>query len=319
VDFVAQVARLARVRRTGWSSWGILLLLFAIGLTVRFVYAARLDQVPFAPFLPLVLIATLVCGWRKSLALVAASAVAGWLRFASEPANFVMTPPFEVRVGAFLALGGFLIALTEALAEALRRLETVARVNADLFREMQHRVANNFQIVAATLQKARKGVADKAALDAIDHAIFRINSLAQLHRRLYDPTSYGGGLEPILREVLAETFDGIVVGVRIDVKAEALSVGRTTAIVLLVNEAAINAAKHVFRPKRGGTFAVSLLGRGPERVLTISDDGPGFGTEKNETTPRYGLAVMRGLAAQLGGTLEISNEAGATIRVAFNS
>ena len=91
-----------------------------------------------------------------------------------------------------------------------------------------------------------------------------------------------------------------------------------TTIVLLVNEAAINAAKHVFRPQRGRTFMVSLR-RGAERVLTISDDGPGFGTEKNETTPRYGLAVMRGLAAQLGGTLEISKEPGATIRVAFNS
>jgi two-component system, sensor histidine kinase PdtaS len=307
------------VRRTGSSAWGILLLLFAVGLTVRFVFASRLDQIPFAPFLPMAPIATLICGWRKALALLAASAVAGRLQFASEPANFVMTPPFEVRVGAFLALGGFLIALTEALAQALQRLETAARVNADLFREMQHRVANNFQIVAATLQKARKGVADKAALDAIDHAIFRINSLAQLHRRLYDPTSYGGGLEPILREVLAETFHGVLVGVRIEVEAEALSVGRTIAIVLLVNEAAINAPKHVFRPQRGRTFAVSLLGRGPKKVLTISDDGPGFETGENETTPRYGLAVMRGLAAQLGGTLEISKEAGATIRVAFNS
>jgi two-component system, sensor histidine kinase PdtaS len=116
---------------------------------------------------------------------------------------------------------------------------------------MQHRVANNFQIVAATLQKARKGVADKAALDAIDHAIFRINSLAQLHRRLYDPNSYGEGFEPIVREVLAETFHGVAVGIRIDVEAEALSVGQMTTIVLLVNEAAINAAKHVFRPQRG--------------------------------------------------------------------
>ena len=110
-----------------------------------------------------------------------------------------------------------------------------------------------------------------------------------------------------------------MVGVRIDVEAEALSVGQKTAIVLLVNEAAINAAKHVFRPLRGRTFAVSLLGRGPKKVLTISDDGPGFETGENETTPRYGLAVMRGLAAQLGGTLEISKEIGATIRVAFNS
>jgi two-component system, sensor histidine kinase PdtaS len=319
VDFVGRVATLARARRTGWSAWGILVLLFALALAVRIVFAARLDPAPLAPFLPAVLIATLVCGWRKSLALVAASAVAGWFLFASRPAWFLMTPPFDVRVGAFLALSGFLMLLTEALAQAVQRLETAARLNADLFRELQHRVSNNFQIVAATLQKARRGIADTAALDAIDHAISRVNSLARLHRRLYDPNSYGGGFEPILREVLAETFEGLAVDVRIDIEPEALSIGQMTTIVLLVTEAAINAAKHVFRPQRGRTFAVSLRGPGPEKALTISDDGPGFAASENETTPRYGLTVMRGLAAQLGGTLEISQGAGATLRVAFKS
>jgi len=52
------------------------------------------------------------------------------------------------------------------------------------------------------------------------------------------------------------------------------------------------------------------------RIL-IADDGPGFKVEETEFAPHYGLSVMRGLAAQLGGALEISSGQGATIRVAF--
>jgi hypothetical protein len=95
VDLVAQVARLARVRRTGWSAWVILFFLFAMGLAVRILFASRFDPAPFAPFLPAVLIATLVCGWRKSVVLLAASVAASWFFFASQPGAFSLTPPFE--------------------------------------------------------------------------------------------------------------------------------------------------------------------------------------------------------------------------------
>ena len=167
------------------------------------------------------------------------------------------------------------------------------------------------------MQKARRNIEDKAAIEAVDHAIARVASLGQLHRRLYDPASFDAGLEPILREALEETFRGVTVEMRLDVKSERLSVGQMTTIVLLVNEAAINAAKHVFALKRGARFVVSLRSEGGRRLLTIADDGPGFQVTETDSRPRYGLAVMRGLAAQLGGTLDICDRQGATILVDF--
>ena len=133
------------------------------------------------------------------------------------------------------------------------------------------------------------------------------------------PNSYRNGLTPVLREVLAETFRDVSVELRLNLDSENLAVGQMTTIVLLVNEAAINAAKHVFAPERGGTFTVKLDGEGRQRLLTIADDGPGFQAADSDASPRYGLAVMRGMAAQLGGRLEVSDLRGATIRVAFMS
>jgi two-component sensor histidine kinase len=94
-----------------------------------------------------------------------------------------------------------------------------------------------------------------------------------------------------------------------------------TAVALLVNEAAINAAKHVFRPGKGARFEVSLAEVEPGRIeLKIRDDGPGIpqGVAAGPETQRFGLAVMRGLAGQLGGSLETPEGPGATLRVAFS-
>jgi two-component sensor histidine kinase len=94
-----------------------------------------------------------------------------------------------------------------------------------------------------------------------------------------------------------------------------------TAITLLVNEAAINAARHVFIPEKGAVFEVSIaeveIGRWQ---LIIRDDGPGIApatTTAGSQRQRFGLTVMRGLAAQLGGSLEMPSGPGTTIRVKF--
>jgi two-component sensor histidine kinase len=318
-DYVALVSRLARLRSAGPAAWGAILALFCMSLAVRLLFGRYLDATPLAPFLPGLPIAALLCGWRKAAVLMTVSLVASLATTAMRTQVPLLALSISTRSVVFLALGGFSIALVEALAQALQRLEAAAQLNADLFRELQHRVANNFQIVAATLQKARRNIADPAAVNAIDHAVARVASLGSLHRRLYDPSSYEAGLEPILREVLDQTFRGAAVKMQLDVSSERLSVGQMTTITLLVNEAAINAAKHAFAARRGGRFVVSLDSDGPRRLLTIADDGPGFKVEEDESAPRYGLSVMRGLAAQLGGALEIHDANGAMIRVAFTA
>ncbi len=312
---------IAKTRRTGIRSWVFAGLFLAAAIVVRLALAHWLDPVPFMTFYPAVVAATLLCGWRQGALVMVLSAVAAEFFFVEPEFSFAIgTYNAILWIIGFLMVAAFLMALVEGMVQAVLQLDNTARVNQELFRELQHRVANNLQIVAATLQKAMRGLEDPAAVQAINHALGRIHSMAGLHRRLYDAAAYSEGLEPILRDVLAEAFRGLPVDIRLDIRSGELSVGEMTAIALLVNEAAINAAKHVFRPRKGELFEVSLAEVEPGRMeLKVHDDGPGIPPRAAERpeTQRFGLTVMRGLAGQLGGSLETPEGPGATLRVAF--
>ena len=313
---------IARARLSGPGSWAVAAALLAVAVLARLALSRWLDPVPFTTFYPAIAAGTLLAGWRRGAVISALSAIAAWYFFVEPKNSFAISDYSAILwIVGFLVVSALLIALVEGLVRAVLKLDAAARVNKDLFRELQHRVANNLQIVAAALQKARRDVTDPTALQAIDHALGRIHSLAWLHRRLYDSAAYSEGIEPILRAVLAETFRDLPVDVRLQIRCGGLTVGEMTAIALLVNEAAINAAKHVFRLKRGSRFEISLAEaeRGDVR-LTIHDDGPGIlaGAADRPEAGRFGLAVMKGLAEQLGGSLETPEGPGATLAVRFS-
>jgi len=100
-------------------------------------------------------------------------------------------------------------------------------------------------------------------------------------------------------------------------KRAAITGGGGTVPARVAALSTASAANARVSSQHGEEFVVSLRVQRSENVLTVSDDGPGFKSPETNTAPRYGLAVMRGLAVQLGGTLEISDGPGATIRVAF--
>ncbi len=94
-----------------------------------------------------------------------------------------------------------------------------------------------------------------------------------------------------------------------------------TAITLFVNEAALNAAKHVFSRGLGSRFDVSLSRDESGRLrLVIKDDGPGMSAEVIDAQARsLGMGIMESFAKQLGGPLEIGQGAGTSLSVEFAS
>jgi len=118
--------------------------------------------------------------------------------------------------------------------------------------------------------------------------------MSQLHRRLNDGSAFVQGFEPLLREVLANAFHELPVTCHVQLNAVPdLSIDQMTAVTLLVNEAALNSAKHVFSKGLGARFDVNLSGDETGRLnLTVNDDGPGMGAEVAD-------AQARSLALQL--------------------
>lgn len=87
-------------------------------------------------------------------------------------------------------------------------------------------------------------------------------------------------------------------------------------LLLLCNEAATNAAKHVFRKGLGRRFAIDLATRGDGCRLTICDDGPGF-QRTADGHDRLGVGIMESFARQLGGSLRVAGPPGTVLSVEF--
>lgn len=312
------------IRRPGPWPWLVALSLYGAALAVRLMFAPLLEGMKFLTFYPAVAAATLLCGWPQGLVVLVLSTVTAWYLFFTPFRSFDV--PDASTAGAlvgFLIVGGFNVLIVAALREAVRRADTAMAAQETLFRELQHRVANNLQLVVALLRNAQRNLRNPvAAAETLSEAEERIMAMSQLHRRLHDGTAYGNGLEPLLKEVLANAFGNLPVSVRVQVNgASDLSIDQMTAITLLTNEAALNAAKHVFSKGLGTRFDVSLSKDTAGRLnLLINDDGPGMAPQAVDANVKsLGMGLMEAFATQLGGSLKIAGTEGTSLSVAFET
>jgi hypothetical protein len=320
---MAWASRLSKISNTGrglWT-WLIALALFAASLGLRFALAEWLDPLKFLTFYPAIALSALLFGWPQGLLVLILSTLSAWYYFL-DPINSFTIPDSKTVIAliGFMLVAGFILLLIAGMRELIRRLESSKLLQEQLFGELQHRVANNLQIVVALIRVARRKLHDsaEAAEDALDQAEEKIHSMSRLHRHLYDSAA-SDRLAPILQESLADVFRDLPVKVRLHIQETNLSIGQMTPLILLVNEAATNAVKHVFSKGLGTQFEISLSKEqsGSYR-LVIRDDGPGIKPRAN-SSPNHslGMGIMGAFAQQLGGSLQVSDAPGTTLTVDF--
>ncbi|MBD8906205.1 sensor histidine kinase [Methylorubrum zatmanii] len=326
---------LASARRPPVPSWlGELAALGATGLAIALRYA--LDDVlppgfPFLTFFPAVILTTFFFGLRPGIVCGVLSGLAAWYFFIEPAFAFLLTPQTGLALGFYAVIVAVDIALIHGMRVAGERLSAERAVTAHLyeqqrtmFQELQHRVANNMQFVAAllALQKRKVGEDPQAALDAFDEAQSRLETIARIHRRLYDPARADQPVGQYLQELCSDLLDAT--GARnivclVDVPPVRFDLGRLTTLSLLVVEVVTNALKHAFRDTERGSITIRLeaLGGG-QAALSIADDGPGIpdGFDPSESRS-LGFRIVQGLATQLDGTLTYANDGGTVVRLVF--
>jgi two-component sensor histidine kinase len=323
MPWVRRISKLSK-GRDGLRAWAASLLLFAASLSVRVIFAPVLAGSAFMAFYPAVAASALLYGFRQGVVVLLLSAFSGWYLLSEQISSLGLSQFAAIgEAGGFLLVGGSILLLIAALREAVRRSESAKAAQDTLYRELQHRVANNLQLVVSLLRNAERNLRNPdAAADTLHDAEDRIIAMSRLHRRLNDGTAFISGLEPLLREVLADTFHDLPVTVQVAVKgAWDLSIDQMTAITLLVNEAALNSVKHVFSKGRGTQFDVSLFKEPNGHLhLLVKDDGPGMVAQVAASEPRsLGMGIMEAFAKQLGGSLEVASNAGTSLSVEFGA
>lgn len=203
-----------KVESSRVRAYGATLGLVVVGLCSRWA----LDPVfasnhAYTVFYPLVIVSAYFLGARPALLAAVLSAAIGYVRF-DRPVYALKTDLDSLTSLLFFAttscvaiyfITGMARAMTETKA-AQAKAESLAQAHAALFGELNERVTNHLQLVAALLQLQARDEPDKAVAKALAEASARTMLISKTHRSL---AGEGGALldfDAFARQLLDATL-----------------------------------------------------------------------------------------------------------------
>jgi len=231
------------------------------------------------------------------------------------------------RDGEFAGYFGSCVDVTEQ-RQVNERLKSALEQHDALLREVYHRVKNNLQQVEGLFAIEAATLTDPAARASLTALSGRVRAMGLVHNMLLKSQDLA---RISTRDFLRTLCDGVALshsvekrGVAIEVDADDTPVDIERAVIkgLIVNELVVNAVKHGFPDGRTGRISVLYRCKGAQPALIeVSDNGVGFADNRVSGLPpgHIGLRLVRGLASQLGGSLEMSGQPGATFRIRMDA
>lgn len=184
--------------------------------------------------------------------------------------------------------------------------------------DLRHRLANCFQLVSGLVRLRLTAAQGDEARGHLTWLLDAISTVGLLQQRL--AAAENASFQSFLRETAPvwESRAGSG-GVAVTVEAAddvTVRNAAATSLGLIAHELVTNAALHAFPDGRAGKILVRLApaADGRQAELVVQDDGKGLPDGSMEAhrpgSAVRGLAFVRLLAAQLGGSFEIGRGAG---------
>lgn len=195
-----------------------------------------------------------------------------------------------------------------------------------LVREIHHRVKNNFQIVMSLLRTQSAYLQGEEAIQAVAESQQRIQAMSLVHQKLYQSDNLSAiNMADYIHELidcLKDSFHtGHAICYNLHIEPVKLDIAQCIPLGLILNEAITNAIKYAFPDGQEGTIDVSFKRTAPDHfTLSIKDDGVGLPASFDPANQRsMGMKLMRGLSKDLGAVLQVINNNGTEIQLAFVS
>ena len=205
-----------------------------------------------------------------------------------------------------------------ALKEKNKIIETKSNQNETLLREIHHRVKNNLQTISSLLYLQSANIDDADAKEAIAEGQHRVESMALIHKNLYQRDNLAGiemkdyisRLVSNLQQVYVSS--GQEVTINIEMEETEIDVDTAIPLGLIINELLTNCFKYAFPKGRDGMINIQFAKDDSNQFrLKISDDGVG-----NETSSAgFGTKLINLLSKQLEAKLTTGNDGGYWSRI----
>jgi two-component sensor histidine kinase len=275
---------------------------------------------PFLTFFPVVILLAFTLGLRAGVLTAVLAGLASWYWFLPPSGSFSLTRNEAIAMAFYCFITATEIALVHWMQHSNRLLAAEREANRRLaetrellFRELQHRVSNNLQVVAALLSVQRRQVADEGAKAALDEAARRLQTIGRISRQLYDPSGGDQALGTFLTQLahdVIESSTALKVAHRV-IAGDDTRIGSEAAIslALIVAESIANAIEHGFDADQSDPrLEVRLQSHAGQHLsVEIEDNGrglpAGFVLGQGDS---LGLKIATMLAGQLGGSYTLT-------------
>ncbi len=304
---------------------------FGLALLLRVKLIGVLPPgLPFITFLPAILLIAFLAGRGPAILASIVSGLTAWYLFISPTNSFVMTPQIALALLFFWGVVAIAVTIIDHLRNVADKLELERQTNADLaeqraylFRELQHRVANNMAFLVAILSMQKSAVRDTPmeATDILDDAIRRIRLFSSIHRRLHDPESASVSLDAHfngLFEDLTAATDATHISCDIRIDHVDLPIETIMNLSLIAAELMTNAIKHAFLGRPSGTITVTLSRTSEGYVFEVSDNGTRT-TLDPPAKPGLGELIVEALSEQIHARRETWIDGGTHVRLTLGS
>lgn len=182
-----------------------------------------------------------------------------------------------------------------------------------LFSELNHRVKNNLQMLQALFRSAVRETNSLEAAAVLKAAAQKVAAISAAQRVLYHADLASAVEAPAFLQSVCECLQealGTDVSLESTAKSFKLANDVTIPLALIINELVTNASKHAADETGRAHIRVHLSADEHQAQLSVSDAGPGISNELL-TKRASGLGLVRGLVAQLGGSITLESGPGA--------
>jgi light-regulated signal transduction histidine kinase (bacteriophytochrome) len=173
-----------------------------------------------------------------------------------------------------------------------------------LMKEVNHRVQNSLQLVAAFLSLQAKSSDDAKVKEHLAEAQARLAAVALVHRRLYrddqvESVDLSRYIEELAGDMQTSLGEDWAAQMTLDLAPVLVATDRAVNIGLVLTELVINASKYAYRGDAGPIHIILEQHRNRLRLI-VADQGVG----KSGTRIGFGSRMMNAIVAGLSGTIE---------------
>ncbi|KKM81700.1 hypothetical protein LCGC14_1327210, partial [marine sediment metagenome] len=149
-------------------------------------------------------------------------------------------------------------------------------------------------------------------------------SMALVHEKLYQTEDFthidlGDYINTLASRIIDSGYaSGSKIDCHVDVDDTELSIDALIPLGLLLNEIITNSLKHAFDGRDEGEINISLVSRGEDMTLIITDNGAGIPEGLDiYNTKTLGLQLVTSLTKQLRGKIELDRDKGTRFTINF--